>query len=267
MKTMPHWNRVTCTAAGFLLAILAIPTASAQTEDHSTGTISDSSTSPSAPPDPNRHPGKLVAALRSTTPDATPRGEVSFSLSGNAINVNGRIEGLEPGKSYQLILPFPRETQSPNSPADSGKRPSEAGPPDSGRPHAGAPETAPPAAGIPDAGKPDGQSRSGAPGTGEGTSVTGNRGLKKTAEDVTSLSSDRILQTFTADAKGASNVSATLRLPDSANGLDSLVGSKLLLMRPAQAGQPEQPALVANGTVTAPDVKQPGPTESRPPAR
>ncbi|MEO5914099.1 MAG: hypothetical protein ABIS50_07695 [Luteolibacter sp.] len=254
------------TATGLLLAILASPLAFAQTVDRSTGTVLDSSASPSVPPNPNPPPRKLVAVLHTIVPDSKPSGDLSFSISGDAINVNGRVEGLEPGKSYQLVMPLPEDNPVSGNPAAAAEPPSEAGPPDSGQPHAGAPSALPPAAGTPDAGKPDGELRPGAPGHGEGTSVTGNRPLKKPAADTPTPGSDRILQSFTADTNGSSNVSATLRIPASDAGLDSILGRTLLLMRPAQGDQTE-PSLIATGTVTAPDMKRTIPVETPPPNR
>jgi len=236
---------------------VALSTASAQTVDTSTGTVLDSTSAPSAPPRDMAPAMKLRAAIVPMDQDSKMSGHVQFSLIGDAVNVTGQIEGLEPNKRYQLQIDRP----APAAEERADKAPD--GSPAAGTPAAGAPDATAPAAGTPAAGKPDGSSRPGAPGGGtSGTSGSGSRSARTEASDreaFTPGSSTGDLGMMTADSTGAMNVSAILRNADLTAGPMGILGRTVGIMPAAESGSTSAPAPIATGVIGKAEAVEPAP--------
>ncbi len=179
--------------------------------------------------------------------DSKMSGDVQFSLIGDAVNVTGQIEGLEPNKRYQLQIDMP----APAAEERQDKAPD--GSPAAGAPAAGAPIAPAPAAGTPAAGKPDGTSRPGAPGAGtSGTSGSGSRDAQTEASDreaFVSGGSTGDLGTMTTDSTGSMNVSAVLRNADLTAGPMGILGRTVGIMPVAESGSTSAPAPIATGVI------------------
>lgn len=243
--------------AGTFLVLLGIP-AFAQTEGPTTGKVSDSSVSPVPGSVAPTLPSTLTATLAPAAEGGKISGTLKFSMAGNAANVTGRIEGLEPNKTYQLALgPEPsgaatvgdgtQKNMDQSGGKDVAPPPSQAGQPDAGKPVAPSP-----AAGTPDAGTPDGESRPGAPGAGtQGTPSTGSRNphpaLGTPARSINSTNSDD-MGTITTDSTGSVNVNAVLRNEETADSMQKLAGRTALVRDTADA----QTKTVAWGVIAGP---------------
>lgn len=239
--------------------------------DTSTGQVGDSNVGRSAPPS-QPVPMRMIARMAPADAAFKAKGEVRLSKVGDGMTVTGRIDGLEPNMRYQLAIPPvgsdtgpapatpPAEPPSePQTPQNDGvqrndKEPA-TGAPAAGAPEAGTPQSPPPQAGKPEAGKPDGEERPGAPGGGEGTSVTGTPartpdtggakpGITSGANKLSGL-----LGILTADSTGGTNIDLTVRSLSLTTGRDGLQGRPVTLTTiPSEGGGS---VLVASGIVEA----------------
>ncbi|RYD42164.1 MAG: hypothetical protein EOP85_11575 [Verrucomicrobiaceae bacterium] len=248
--------------------------------DKSTGEVNNSSSSRSVVGVTQPVPAELVAKLEPADTSFKAKGDLRFSIVGDVMTGTGRIEGLEPNSRYQLsISPMPAEVKpDPQPPAASAsvtpqtdgiqrndKDPATGGPL-AGTPQAGSPQASPPQAGKPDAGQPDGQDRQGAPGGGEGTSVTGGPAIRNTvpaeqAKPQPVPESNKItglLGVVTADAQGTSDVNLNIRSVTLTAGKGEIQGRSVTLTTAPMDGAPA-PVMVASGIleVVLVEVKQP----------
>lgn len=236
-------------SASMILSI-GISSAVAQTVDTSTGTVLDSSAAPSAAVDPSV-PTRLAAEIAPSKDDSKVKGIVRFSLAGDAVNVSGRLDGLEANQRYRIAIQLPAAV-TPSTGSETS--PSQAGQPDAGAPEAGQPVAPQPAAGTPAAGKPDGTSRPGASGAGtQGSTNSGSRrdnaADNETAETTAKAAGD--LGTLVADAAGGANINTTLRNATLTTGVTAIIGQTVTIS-PApdtDAGEPTEP--VAEGKIEA----------------
>lgn len=237
--------------------------------DTSTGEVNNSSTSPSVAPSPQPVPVEMVARLAAVEATFKTRGDIRFSLAGDMMTASGKIEGLQPGMRYQLavlplagdVRPVPQQPAAPQvTPQNDGVQRNDKDPatgaPLAGAPGAGAPQAVPPQAGKPDAGQPDGTDRPGAPGTGEGTSVTGDptsrevtpAGEKKPDIAPGSNKLSGLLGIVTADAAGTTNINLTVRSVTLTAGPGNMQGRTVTLTTVPADGD-ATPVLVASGTL------------------
>lgn len=222
-------------------AIFGIAPASGQTIDTSTGTILDSSSSPSASVE-STTPKSLAAVLGPAKDGSKVKGIVRFSMAGDAVNVSGRVDGLEPNKSYRLAIELPVAPPPPVA-----KDPSEAGPPDAGAPQAGQPTAPPPAAG-----KPDGTERPGAPGAGtEGSPDSGTNETSPGENAKPSPLPAGDLGVLTADSAGGANVNTLLRNVTLGSGATAILGQTVTVTPIPEAGDETKPGPVADGRIEA----------------
>ncbi len=236
------------------------PMAHAQTVDTSTGEVGNSSTSASTAPPANPAPTKLVARMEPASPDLKARGEVTFSLAGDGLNVVGRIDGLEANMRYQLAVPPSASVEPPKTegPVDEGETDEDGA---TGKqteepisPSAGTPDAGGPAAGPPEAGKPDGSFRPGAPGSGtEGTSASRTRASSDGKdESAAEAKLSGALGTLTADAGGGANINLTVRSLTLTTGPDGLQGRTVTLTWMPAGGTESEPTIVARGELGLP---------------
>lgn len=235
--------------------------------DTSTGQVGDSTAGRSAPPS---QPVPMNMVARMTPADAAfkAKGEVRLSRVGDGMTVTGRIDGLEPNVRYQLAIPPvgsdtgpapAAPTTEPETPQNDGEQRNDKDPatgaPAAGAPEAGAPQAPPPQAGKPEAGKPDGEERPGAPGGGEGTSVTGTptptqaTGGAKSGVTAGSNNLSGMLGILTADSAGGTNIDLKVRSLSLTTGREGLQGRPVTLTTiPSDGGGS---VLVASGIVEA----------------
>lgn len=248
-----------------LLPVLT-PLTVAQTVDTSTGQVNDSSSSRSVVPPSQPVPLHLVARMTSAETSIKAKGEVRFSLVGDAVNVTGKIEGLEPNTRYQLAVPpfaaagKPETRESvaePGIPRNDGEqredKDPETGAPAAGAPAAGTPQAGTPTAGKPDAGKPDGTFRPGAPGSGEGTSVTESpvppSGGTKSGVTAEAGKLSGLLGILTADSMGGATIKLTVRSLALTTGPGGIQGRTVTLTTVPVEGA--TPVMVASGVLEA----------------
>jgi hypothetical protein len=253
MKTSTH----TFLAAGYCAAVLAtgISTSFAQAEKDGTASVPP-------PVAPATGLKRVTAPLLPTGPNSKAKGTVVFSMAGDALNVTGQIEGLEPNRSYQLVI------ERRMSEADSSAVEARTGPPGSdgppaapppssaGKPAAGPPVAGPPNEPPPAAGKPDGTSRPGAPGAGtSGTSVSGGK-ESRTAGDLTvpKLSGD--MGIITADSAGVVSLNKTLRNVELGAGPNGILGNTVVV-REVVSETSSTTAIVAKGVIILPSGEGP----------
>lgn len=213
--------------------------ATAQTVDTSTGQASGSSTPDSTVRPVNPAPVRLVARMTPAEADFKVRGDVDFSLAGDALNVSGRIDGLEPNMRYQLAVPPGGASEKPEvAPTPDAPQPPGAGTPDAGRP---------------DAGKPDGTTRPGA--AGSGTQVTSVSGTRSSSDGNPGGSTQvsGALGILTADATGGANVSLTVRSMALTTGPGGIRGRMVTLHSIPAPGAGATPVLVASGALEVPE--------------
>ncbi|RYD80771.1 MAG: hypothetical protein EOP84_11720 [Verrucomicrobiaceae bacterium] len=236
--------------------------------DTSTGEVGNSSAAPSVVP-PQPVPVELMAQLVPAETDSKTKGGLRFSLVGDVMTAAGRIEGLKPAMRYQLAIPpatgdmapAPAEgTTAVKTPQNDGIQRNDKDPatgaPAAGTPGAGTPQATPPAAGKPDAGKPDGSFRPGAPGAGEGSSVTGNvpsQGTRAPEEEKpASLPGagkvSGMLGIVTADSAGTTDVSITVRSLALIAGRGGIQGRTVTLTAVPMEGE-TSPVLIASGVL------------------
>lgn len=251
-----------------LLPVLTLLTV-AQTVDTSTGQVNDSSSSRSVAPPSQPVPLHLVARMTSAGTSSKAKGEVRFSLVGDMVNVTGEIEGLEPNSRYQLAVPpFPtdKKPEAGESAAEPERTPQndgeqredkdpETGAPAAGAPAAGTPEAGTPTADKPDAGKPDGTFRPGAPGAGEGTSVTDSPipppGGAKPGVTAEAGKLSGLLGILTADSTGGAPIMLTVRSLALTTGPGGIQGRTVTLTTVPVEGAGATPVMVASGVLEA----------------
>lgn len=243
--------------------------------DTSTGQVGDSTAGRSAPP-AQPVPMRMVARMAPADAASKAKGEVRLSKVGDGMTVTGRVDGLEPNMRYQLAIPPvgsdtgpapaappvepPTEPQTPqNDGVQRNDKDPATGAPAAGAPEAGTPQAPPPQAGKPGAGKPDGEERPGAPGAGEGSSVTGTPaknpapmpapeagGAKPgVTADANKLSG--LLGIITADSAGGTNIDLKVRSLALTTGREGLQGRPVTLTTIPAEGSGS--VLVASGIV------------------
>lgn len=245
------------------------PSADVIEVDTSTGEVNNSSSSPSVAPAPQPVPVQMISKMMPAETASKAKGEIRFSLVGDMMNVTGRLDGLEPSARYQLSVPpaaagVPPEASeaatgpetSQNDGVQRNDKDPATGAPAAGPPEAGSPGAEAPAAGKPAAGKPDGTIRPGAPGAGEGTSVTGTTpppapaptGGAKPGVVSGSNNISGLLGIVTADSTGGANVTLTVRSLSLTIGKEGLQGRSVTLTTVPVEGE-TMPVMVASGAL------------------
>ncbi|RYD23316.1 MAG: hypothetical protein EOP88_04705 [Verrucomicrobiaceae bacterium] len=241
--------------------------------DTSTGQVGDSNVGRSVPP-AQPVPMRMLARMAPADTASKAKGEVHLSRVGDGMTVTGRIDGLEPNRRYALAVPpigsdtGPAKAAPSPGPAEPEKTPQNdgvqrndkdpaTGAPAAGAPEAGTPQAPPPQAGKPGAGKPDGEERPGAPGAGEGTSVTGSptpapvpdKGGAKPGMTADANKLSGLLGIVTTDSAGGTNIDLKVRSLALTTGQEGLPGRPVTLTTiPAEGGGS---VLVASGIVEA----------------
>ncbi len=223
-------------ATGLAAAILAAsaPVAFSQNPQTNADPAAQSASDESAP-------RKMTAALAPAGEDGKAKGSVEFARMGDTINVTGRVEGLEPMKTYLMAI-------DPAVSQPGGARippPSNAGMPDAGQPNAGTPKAPPSQAGTPDAGQPNGEIRStGADTIPSATGVTDTADSDPAATFPAGDIAGKIK--LVTDSTGGVNINSTLR--NVGTGADGLLDRMVTIEGPAGTGMGTK---VATGKITA----------------
>lgn len=191
----------------------------------------------------------LVASLAPANETSKVHGNIRFSSAGDAVNVMGRIEGLDANKKYRieviLLDSGPPSEESADGPQATPPR--KAGPPVAPTPP------------VPPAGQPDGTSRAGASGGGtQGSSHSGSR--RSVAPPNDSAPSTGDLGFITADSGGNANVNATLRNVDLSDGSKGISGHTFVVG--SVSSEPSGPSLTVASAVITPK-EQSGPAKAQ----
>ena len=197
-----------------------------------------------------------AAELFATAAGKEAKGNLKFSMAGDAVNVSGRLEGLEGGERYQLGI---HGSGPPASPA-AAAAPMNEGTPNAGTPQAPQPNAGTPQAPQPNAGQPDGQERPGPAGAGTTGSAVAGGGTPPAQGATRALASGENFAVVTTDATGSVNVNALLRNVDVDGGLQAITGHTVVLRKIGGTGP------IATGVITMPDEKQDGQPEDGDPA-
>lgn len=239
-------------ARGALLSLMAcgMTAALAQTIDTSTGTILDSASTPSGVITKVPGASKLIASIRSVDESAKAGGEVSFTPAGSSVNVNGSVDGLEPNRTYQVIVDIP---ETPGAGLTTSPPPSSAGAPSAGAPNAGSPQAGPPVAS-----QPNGESK---PGTGaSGTSGTGVSGTESSTEKnqakAQPIAKEGDLGLITADSNGKILINVSLRNVDQASDPGRIMGRTLAIKTADPNAETGHMITVASGKISLPEEEK-----------
>ena len=228
----------------FAALTVAVITVAAQTVDTSTGTLLDSTSASSSAPRSPAPVTKLRAAMVPMNADSETIGNVHFSLIGNAVNVTGQLQGLQPNQRYHLQIDMPAPDPEERVETVPG-----------GPPAAGIPAAAAPAADTPNAGKPDGSQSQGS--LGNGTTIGTARTEPATGGESSltrSLTGD--LGTAIADSTGALTISAVLRNVDFTAGPTGILGRTVGIMPVSESGPNSTSAPIATGVIGQADASE-----------
>ena len=224
----------------FAAFTVAVITVAAQTVDTSTGTLLDSNSASSSAPRSPAPVTKLRAAMVPMNADSETIGNVHFSLIGDAVNVTGQLQGLQPNQRYHLQIDMPAPAPAERAAAVND-----------GPSAAGTPVAATSAAGTPNAGKPDGNQR-------PGSLATGSPQTEPAANGAPSLTRSPAadLGTASADSTGALTISAVLRNVDFTAGPAGILGRTVGIMPVSESGPTDTSAPIATGVIGQADASE-----------
>lgn len=215
----------------------SVPLALAQAVDTSAGGVQGSAASRTVAPVPNPAPARLTASIQPVDQSVATSGELVFVVVGDAVSVSGRIAGLDPNKRYQAVVRLPL-----NPLAVQRNPPSQQETPDGDPPQESAPSAPAPAAGS------------------EGTPDIARRAPQANLTGALTPSLEMDLGMMVSDARGITNLAATLMNQDLTQPPNGIQGCTVVIKRAPPLDSREERSPVGTGVIFASDHVIPVPS-------